>query len=76
MPTRTIVLELDVYDNGKVEIKNENQGGISKPLSQLLTGSPSPIPVDLNVRVRGHNAIGVLVSNPTCFVINGKLYCF
>ena len=71
---RTIVLELEVSENGKIEIKNTSSP-MRKELSPLI-GATALSSLNTLGEIRGHNSIGVLVSNPTCFVINGVRYCF
>lgn len=71
---RTICLRLSVGFDGKVQMKKvweENETGkVIKENAELR-----PLPSDLNTLVKGHNSIGVLVSNPTCFISGGQQIC-
>ncbi len=71
---RTICLRLSVALDGKVQMKKvweENEAGaVIKENAE-----PRPIPSDLNTLLKGHNSIGVLVSNPTCFMSGGQQIC-
>lgn len=59
---KEITVRFKVYENGKIEIMDK----AGTPLDELSKGRS----------IKGHNAIGVLVSNPTCFVANGQMYCY
>lgn len=59
---KEITVKLRVYENGKIEVL-EKQG---TPLDDLKQGRV----------IKGHNAIGVLVSNPTCFIVDGQMFCY
>ncbi len=60
---REITVKFRVERNGKLEI-------IDAPEMHELTDFVHANPLS------GHNSIGVLVSNPTCFVVGGKMYCY
>ena len=62
---REIDLKLRVYEDGRVEILNAPNTGDN--YAEALKGGKL---------IKGHNSIGVLVSNPTCFIVNGKQYCY
>lgn len=71
---RTICVRLSVGIDGRVQMKKvweENEAG--KVIKE--NAEPRPIPSDLNTLVKGHNTIGVLVSNPTCFIVGGTQIC-
>ncbi len=59
---KEISVRLKVYENGKIEVL-EKEG---TPLDDLKQGR----------NIKGHNSIGVLVSNPTCLIVNGYMYCY
>jgi len=59
---KEITVKFKVYENGKIEILDK----AGTPLDDLKSGK----------MIKGHNSIGVLVSNPTCFIINNCLYCY
>lgn len=59
---KEITVKFKVYEDGRVEILDKQ--GTS--LDELKKGR----------MIKGHNSIGVLVSNPTCFLINGQIYCY
>jgi len=60
---KEINVKFKVYEDGRVEIldkKGQSLGDALKP----------------GKAIKGHNAIGVLVSNPTCFICSGQMYCY
>jgi hypothetical protein len=60
---REITVTFKVYEDGKIEV----QGNEGTDLSDALkNGKP----------IKGHNSIGVLVSNPTCLIVGGRMYCY
>lgn len=59
---KEITVKLKVYEDGKVEVLDKP----GTPLDQLKEGRT----------IKGHNSIGVIVSNPTCLIVNGCLYCY
>jgi hypothetical protein len=60
---RDIDVKFRVWEDGKIEILNKD----GKDIIQTLSNSKP---------LKGHNSIGVLVSNPTCFIVGGKMYCY
>jgi len=62
---REITVKLRVERNGKLEIIGGDAFEVHE-LTDFTHANP----------LSGHNSIGVLVSNPTCFVIGGKMYCY
>lgn len=59
---KEVTVKLKVFDNGRVEILDPP--GI--PLSDAFKEGKI---------IKGHNSIGVLVSNPTCLIVNGYMHC-
>ena len=60
---KEINVKFKVYEDGKLEILDKK----GEPLAQALKSGKA---------IKGHNSIGVLVSNPTCFIVGGQMYCF
>jgi len=60
---KEITVKFKVYENGKLEILGKEGRDLEEALKE---GKP----------IRGHNSIGVLVTNPTCFIIGGREYCY
>lgn len=60
---KDITVKFRVFEDGKIEIL-DNPG---QDLRDALGNGKM---------IKGHNSIGVLVSNPTCFIINGREYCY
>lgn len=59
---KEITVKLRVFEDGKIEVIDKE----GTPLDDLKQGR----------NIKGHNSIGVLVSNPTCLIISGRLYCW
>ncbi len=73
---RFIGLYVEVEKDGKVVLRKVEE--FSDPgftNSSGANNNPAALPSDLNRTVKGHNAIGVLVSNPTCFICGGQMIC-
>lgn len=61
-----VTVKFKVFKDGKIDILEKSGIEVTKALSAGKS-------------ITGHNAIGVLVSNPTpqiCFIVNGKMYCY
>ena len=61
---KEITMTLKVYENGRLEVLGKE----GTDLDEALHKQVKPI--------KGHNSIGLLVSNPACFIVNGKMYCY
>jgi hypothetical protein len=59
---KEINMKLRVYEDGKIEILDPPGVALTDALKTGRT-------------IKGHNSIGVLVSNPTCFIVNGQMHC-
>lgn len=59
---KEINVKLKVYENGKIEILDPPGVALGDALKDGKI-------------IKGHNSIGVLVSNPTCFIVNGYMHC-
>ncbi len=73
---RRISLQISVEQNGKItleKVRELDPANETKVLQE--NNAPKALPADLGVQARGHNAIGVLVSNPTCFIVGGGMIC-
>lgn len=60
---REITVTFKVYEDGKIEVLGKDGTELE---DALKNGRP----------IKGHNSIGVLVSNPTCFIVGGRMYCY
>lgn len=59
---KEISVKLKVYEDGKIEILDPPGVDLANALKNGRT-------------IKGHNSIGVLVSNPTCLIVNGQMHC-
>jgi hypothetical protein len=60
---KEITVKLRVYEDGKIEVLDKEGKDLAASLKEGKV-------------IKGHNSIGVLVSNPTCLIIGGKEYCW
>ena len=60
---REISVKFKVYEDGKVEILDKGGMAVADALKEGKV-------------IKGHNSIGVLVSNPTCFICGGQIVCY
>jgi hypothetical protein len=60
---KEITVKFKVYEDGKLEILGKE----GTDLEEMLRDRPP---------IMGHNSIGVLVSNPTCFIVGGQTFCY
>ena len=61
---KDITVTFKVYENGRLEVVGKD----GKDLDEALREQDKPI--------KGHNSIGLLVSNPACLIVNGRMYCY
>lgn len=60
---REITVKLKVYEDGRVEILDKGGVDVADALKEGRV-------------IKGHNSIGVLVSNPTCLISGGQMVCY
>ncbi len=71
---RILCHKVKVFGDGTVkQLKAWEEDEAGKVIKE--SGSPVPLSGGLDTRLRGHNSIGVLVSNPTCFIVGGTQIC-